>query len=77
MFIVNQEIKGEFKYTTYSNGAVIKEIPNATNCNEIKVPPSDSNMALAQLLLNQQEIQITQQSQDEVLAAILLSQQTV
>lgn len=77
MFIVNQEIKGEFKYTTYSNGAVIKEIASVTNYNEIEVAPSESDITLAQILLEQQGIQITQQSQDAVLAEILLAQQTV
>lgn len=38
---------------------------------------SDAEVTRAQILLNQQDIVITQQSQDEVLAAILLEQQTV
>lgn len=37
----------------------------------------DSEVVRAQILLNQQEIKITQQSQDAVLAEILLAQQTV
>lgn len=37
-------------------------------------PISDTDMALAQILLNQAEIQAAQEAQDETLAAILLAQ---
>lgn len=38
---------------------------------------SDTDIIQAQILLNQQEIKITHQSQDAVLAEILLAQQTI
>ncbi|MEA4972897.1 hypothetical protein SDC9_148486 [bioreactor metagenome] len=39
--------------------------------------PTEEDIIQSQILLNQQDLLIAQQSQDEVLAAILLAQQTV
>ena len=44
---------------------------------ESKPKPTETELIQAELLLNQQEIIIKQNEQDEVLAAILLGQQTV
>lgn len=77
MEIVKEEIKDGYKYKTYSNGTVIKQLETAIVNVETKRSPTEDELFRAETLLAQQEIKITQQSQDAVLAEILLSQQTV
>lgn len=51
--------------------------PEETETTEPVEEPTDEEIIQAEMLLNQQEILINQQSQDEVLAEILLGQQTM
>ena len=76
--IVTEEIKDGYRYTTYSNGTAVKEIETAktVELEELNdIQPTNGELIQAELLLSQQKIIAKQESIDETLAALLLSQQ--
>lgn len=75
MRVISEETKDGYKYKTYDNGVVIKQLATAIENGSVEPESTDAELIQAELLLGQQEMKAKQESIDETLAALLLSQQ--